>query len=303
MSHIQPGRHDAAAHPRRRAAVCIALMAGLAVLAATPGSAAEPSPGARHVTLVADGPFGRVEGRATTIDGPPPDTDGLPVLDAWARGTTMMVRPTDGSLAPWHAIALAAPGFDPATSVELGSGDGDATLELTASGLFLIRVDGTIRPDGGAVEGSWWWQVAVPDRDLPNEGSGPPPPAIRLASGAEDEALEQGSGCFLGTCGDIGRVSPPDQLPTVRTIPGAPLSVSLADASAMTRWWVSASPVGDDGTADILLGQADDTSTTRAWVVAPGPGEWVISVSVGLDRERGHFDGYGRLIVGPPADE
>lgn len=299
----QPCRHGAAARLRIPGVVSIALMTMLATLSATPGIAARPSPGAETPTLVADGPFGRVAGVASATDTPAPDPDHVPVLDAWARGTTMVIRPTEGTLAPWTAVALAAPSFDPAAPVALGSGDGEAVLELGTTGLFLVRVAGTVRPDGTAIVGSWWWQVAVPDRDLPDEGSGPPPPAILLVSGAADAALEQGSGCYLGTCGDIGRVSPPDRLPTVRTIPGAPLSISLEDGSAMTRWWVSARRTDDAEADEVVLGQAEDTSTTRAWVVAPGAGEWVISVSVGFDRERGHFDGYGRLIVAPSGDE
>ena len=168
---------------------------------------------------------------------------------------------------------------------------------------MLIRVDGTIRPDGDALDGSWWWRVAVPDRVLPDEETGPPPPTLWLGSGDDVVELEQGSGCFLGTCGDIGRVSPPDLLPTVRTIPGAPLSITLADGSGVVRWSVSATPVGGGEADEVVLGQAPDVWTTQAWVTAPDPGEYVIAVSVTFDRERGSFDGYGRLIVEPPPVE
>jgi hypothetical protein len=257
-----------------------------------------PRPGVP--TVVADGPFGRVAGVAAATM---PDPADLPVLDAWAPATTMVLRPTHGILSPSRAVAFAEPALDPTTSVELGAGDGDATIELPTSGLFLIRVDGTIRPDGDALEGTWWWRVAVPDRTLPDEETGPPPPTLRLGSGDDVVELEQGSGCFLGTCGDIGRVSPPDLLPTIRSIPGAPLSLTLADGSGMDGWSVSVSPVEGDGTDGILLGEGPGSWSTTGWVPAPDMGDWVVAVSVTFDRERGHIDGYGRLRVGPPPTE
>lgn len=301
MNPLARGRDIAARHPRWSVALGIALALGSVPASLTPGLAAEPgaSPGAEVATLIAQGPFGRAAGLAGDTADAPPDPARLPVLDAWARGTSVVVRPSVGTLAPWRVVAVAEPALDPASAVELGQGDGEATFELSTSGLFLVRVDGIIRPDGGAVEGSWWWRIAVPDRDLPEDETGPPPPAIVLASGDDVASLEQGSGCHLGTCGDIGRVSPPDLLPTVRTITQAPLAISLSDGSAMVGWSISATPL-DGGEADgILLGHAGDTQMTQGWVPAPGIGDWVIAVSVTFDRERGRFDGYGRLIVEP----
>lgn len=305
MTNTRAGRHRAARPSPRPMLVGAVWALSLAAPWATPATATDPGPipGSEAPALVADGPFGRVEGLPGVPSGAVPDPDDLPVLDAWARGTTMIVRPTEGTLTPWKAVALVEPGLVPADAADLGTGDGDATIHLSAAGLFLIGVDGTIRPDGGALDGTWWWRVAVPNRDLPVDEVGPPPPAIRLGSGDHAEALEQGSGCFLGTCGDIGRVSPPDRLPTVRTIPGAPLSIALEDGSGITDWWVTASPVGSGGADGITLGQARDIWTTQAWVPAPSTGEWVITVSVTFDRERGNFDGYGRLVVGPPPVE
>jgi hypothetical protein len=280
--------------------VAFALVLGTAVpiTAATPSA----SPMSAPVGLTATGPFGTVPGVLGPIAGSAPDPGSLAVLDGWARGATILVRPTVGTLSPWRAVALTEPGLDPATAIGLGEGDGDAPLLLSDTGTFLIGVSGTIRPDGGALDGTWWWRVAVPDRDRPDDEYGPPVPAIRLASADDVEVLEQGSSCYVGTCGDIGRVSPPDLLPTVRTIPGAPLSVSLADGSGVVAWSVAATPV-DGGAGDTtLLGGADDTSTTQAWVSAPPEGDWIVMVSVTFDRDRGSSDGYGRLIVRPAAD-
>ena len=301
MNPLERGRDTAARHARWSVAFGIALVLGSMTATAPSGLAADPGASAETevVTLIAQGPFGRVAGLAGGTADSPPDPARLPVLDAWARGTRVVVKPTEGTLAPWEAVAIAEPTLDPGGAVELGRGDGEATFELPASGLFLVRVAGTVRPDGDALEGSWWWRIAVPDRDLPEEETGPPPPAIVVASGADVASLEQGSGCHLGTCGDIGRVSPPDLLPTVRTIPQAPLAVSLSDGSDMVGWSISVTPVEGRDADGILLGQAGSSPMTQAWVPAPGAGEWVIAVSVTFDRERGRFDGYGKLVVEP----
>jgi hypothetical protein len=270
------------------------LAAVLALTTLTAASATDGSPGPASPTVVADGPFGRVAGVPATADGLP-DPGELQVLDAWAAGTRIRFEPTDGTLAPWAVTAIAEPP-DPANARELGAGDGDAVVTLAAPGLFLVRLDGTVRPDGGAFEGTWWWRVAVPDRALPEDETGPPPPGLRLGSADDVIVLEQGSGCFLGTCGDIGGISPPDLLPTIRSTPGAPLSLTLGDGSSMEAWTVSLAPVSGSG-GEQLLGQMRDGWVTHAWVAAPPAGDWVVAISVTFDRERGHMDGYGRLIV------
>ncbi|MFN8519017.1 MAG: hypothetical protein U0667_06425 [Chloroflexota bacterium] len=295
------GRVRAASHPRitlaRLPVACLALIlaAGATAVAAEPS--ASPSPAV--LGLTATGPFGTVGGEQAPA---PPDPASLPVLDGWARGASVLIRATDGTLSPWRAMALAEPDLDPAQATDLGTGEGDASLVLSDTGMFLLRVDATVRPDGDAVEGTWWWRVAVPDRERPEDEYGPPVPAIGLASGDDTQTLEQGSSCYVGTCGDIGRVSPPDLLPTVRTTEGAPLEVSLADGSGMASWSVSATPVGGADSDAVVLGRSDRATTTRAWVLSPAEGDWVVTVSVEFDRERGSADGYGRLVVGPAAD-
>jgi hypothetical protein len=265
-----------------------------------PVAAADPTPteAPSTPTLVADGPFGRVAGHPTGVAGPAPDPSELVVLDAWARGASVVIRATVGTLTPWRAVLVAEPSLDQTDALELG-GDGDAAITFQDAGLFLLRVEGTIRPPGDAVEGTWWWRIAVPARDLPLDETGPPPPPIRLASGDDAVALEQGSGCWLGTCGDIGRVSPPDALPSVRTFVGAPLMLTLTDHSGISAWRISAVPTAASAGEGLLLGQAQDTSVDEVWIPAPAAGDWIVEVSVTFDRDRGHLDGYGRLRVAP----
>ncbi len=294
------GRVRAASHPRTTlarlpvAGLALVLAASATAVAAEPS--ASPSPAVPEVT--ATGPFGSVAGQQAAL---PPNPASLPVLDGWARGASVLIHATDGTLSPWHAVALAEPDLAPAQAIDLGTGEGDAALVLSDTGMFLLRVDATVRPDGDAIDGTWWWHVAVPDRERPEDEYGPPVPAIGLASGDATQTLEQGSSCYVGTCGDIGRVSPPDLLPTLRTMVGAPLAVSLADGSGIASWSVSATPVGGADSDGVVLGRSDGATTTRAWVLSPAEGDWVVTVSIRFDRERGTTDGYGRLIVGPAA--
>lgn len=299
MTTSRQGRHPAAHHrwpiPRRAA-----LLTGLLAVVAATGSAiaAEPSasPGPTIPGLTASGPFGIVPGFATDADAGPATVD-LPVLDGWARDAPILVRPTSGTLAPWHAVAFREPDVDPSGAIELGEGDGDAVLRIGTSGTYLVRVAGTLRPDGGAVDGTWWWRVAVPDHDAPEDEAGPPPPGIRLGSGDDVTTLELGDACYVGTCGDIGGVTPPDLLPTVRTIAGAPLSLTLEDGSNAVGWAVTVTPADGGGSGERALEASPGTSLSQAWLTAPDAGAWVVLVSVTFDRERGRSDGYGRIIV------
>jgi len=292
-----PGEVPFAHRSRRSVALGAVVALALVALWTGRGAAADPSPEPEAPTVYAQGPFGRVEGYPAGLDDPQPDLVDLPVLDAWARGATVEFRPSDGTLSPWHLSVFPEPDIDVPTTYQLTDSDGDASVSLQEPGIYLLRMDGTVRPDGDALEGTWWWRVAVPYRDFPPDEHGPPPPAIRLASGDRIVSLEQGSGCFLGTCGDIGGISPPDLLPTITTIEHAPLSVTLEDGSGVVGWSVGISPVGEDDAAGTLLGQARDTWTSAAWVEAPPRGDWLVTTSVTFDRDRGSFDGYGRLIV------
>lgn len=298
MTTSRPGRHRAAHHPWLSHLGAI-LAGGLALVvsASLPAIAAEPSPQPESTALYAQGPFGRVEGHAADAGGPRPDLADLPVLDAWARGATVSFRPSEGTLSPWHLWVFPEPDIDTPTTYQLTDADGDASVSLQEPGLYLLRMDGTIRPDGDAIEGTWWWRIAVPYRDFPPDEDGPPPPAIRFASGESVISLEQGSGCFLGTCGDIGGISPPDLLPTLTTVEHAPLSVTLEDGSGVVGWSVVVSPIGTDDPLEVVLGQAREAWTSVAWVEAPSEGDWLVTTSVTFDRDRGSFDGYGRLIV------
>jgi hypothetical protein len=204
----------------------------------------------------------------------------------------------------WRVTAIREPMGAAATWVELGSGVGRPVIHPATTGLFLVRLDATLSDptaSGGATtEGSWLWRVAVPDRDVPEGGDPyPPAPALLLASADDEVALEAGSGCFVGTCGDIGATSPPRTLPTIRTRAGAPLVLRLGDGSGMDAWTAFATAIGGSDDQAIPLGASAGVGpVTQGTFAAPSEGRWMVVVHVRFDRERGSFDGYGRLILG-----
>lgn len=258
-------------------------------------------------SLIARGPFGSVPGVPLPPEATLPDPATLEALDAYGRGATVTFAPSIGSLDHWRATASRESGAETTSALELGAGESAdfATIRLPASGLFLIRLDGTLvdpaNPGDPGRAGSWVWRIAVPDRDVPGGGDPyPPMPAIVLTSGDQSIDLDPGSGCFIGTCGDIGATSPPQTLPTIRTIAGTSLNVRLSDGSGITAWSADATPIGATNDKTVPLGSGTvDPATHIVTFAAPAQGRWVIVMHVRFDRDRGATDGYGRLILGP----
>ena len=283
------------------------LVLALAYLPAFSGLAQSASPSAGRDAVIASGPFGSVPGQAVQQDQPLPDPAGLQALDAYGRGARVTFAPDTGSFESWHVTTLQEPVLDVAAAAELASGSSSdrAVVQLPPTGLFLVRLDATIvdpestGPTG--TSGSWVWRIAVPDRNVPGDGDPyPPVPAIVLTSGDQSVVLDQGSGCFVGTCGDIGATAPPRTLPTVRTLPGTPLTVRLTDASGVVGWTVDATPIGSaDGDTVSLSTATSQPAVDGLTFAAPTEGRWVILVHVVFERSRGSFDGYGRLVLAP----
>jgi hypothetical protein len=256
------------------------------------------------IQVEASGAFGTAAGIASPTM---PDPATLPILGAWGRGTGMRFSASEGYVSNWDVVAFAEPALDAGSPLALGHGSESASVTMDATGLFLVRLDAMVAPNKGRpevglpVEGSWWWRIAVPDRELQQGAGGVPPPRIRLRSGDRVRSLDPGSGCWIGTCGDIGAIPPPQTLPTIRTLPRAPLTVTLSDGSGVTGWYIDATPVGGKESDAVDLGHADGVqSTTEVIVPAPAEGTWVISVFVTFDQRRGDFTGYGRLILREP---
>ncbi|MCY7417440.1 MAG: hypothetical protein LH650_02910 [Chloroflexi bacterium] len=283
------------------------LVLALACLPAFPGIAQSASPAAGRHAVIASGPFGSVPGQAVLQDQPLPDPAGLEALDAYGRGASVTFAPATGSFESWQVTTLQEPILDAAAATELASGSSSdrAVVRLPTTGLFLVRLGATIvdpeSTGSTGTSGSWVWRIAVPDRDVPGDGDPyPPVPAIVLTSGDQSVVLDQGSGCFVGTCGDIGATAPPRTLPTIRTVPGTPLTVRLTDASGMVGWTVDATPVDSaEGDTLSLYTATSQPAVDSLTFVAPTEGRWVILVRVVFERDRGSFDGYGRLVLTP----
>ncbi len=288
--------------------VAAALVLSTAVLAqAGTGSATSPdvSPLAGDpMRVVASGPFGTVPGLSLGPEGVPPDPWALEALDAWGRNARISVSADGLSFDAWRASAFREPIMAGAEPDDLGSGVGHPVLHLPTTGLFLVRLDASLTdptaPGRTTVASSWVWRIAVPDRDVPDGGDPyPPAPSLLLTSADDRIELDQGSGCFVGTCGDIGATAPPRTLPTIRTRPGAPLVLRLGDGSGMVAWTAEATTIAGMGARTVSLGAGTgDGAMTQGTFAAPGEGGWVILVHVTFDRDRGSFDGYGRLILG-----
>jgi len=303
----RPSRaHRAGFRIIRAASAVMAVVLALPTVAMTQGASPAAIDGEPAV-VVARGPFGSVVGLPLPDGASLPDAASLEALDGYGRGARVIIAPAVEAFERWRVTAIREPSLDPVTAQELGAGESDtsAGVRLPSSGLFLVRLDATLVDPGSATDpgttGAWAWRIGVPDRDVPTGGDPyPPMPAIQLISADRSVDLDPGSGCFIGTCGDIGATSPPQTLPTIRTIPGTALSVRLSDGSGIDAWRVDATPVGAAEDATIPLGtgvpaQAAHTVT----FAAPSQGRWVILVHIRFDRDRGAADGYARLILAP----
>ena len=290
----------------RAVTAVVAVVLALPTVATTQG----PSPAAiddRPALVVARGPFGSVDGLPLPGGASLADAASLEALDGYGRGARVTITPAVGAFDRWRVTAIREPSLDPATAEELGAGESDtsAVVRLPASGLFLVRLDATLVDPSSATDpgttGAWVWRIGVPDRDVPTGGDPyPPMPAIQLISADRSVDLDPGSGCFVGTCGDIGATSPPGTLPTIHTIPGTALSARLSDGSGIAAWSVDATPVGAAEDATVLLGAGEPAQAAHTVTfAAPSPGRWVILVHIRFDRHRGAADGYARLILGP----
>ena len=295
--------------PRRRgAAALVTLLWVVALALASPGSAASPavSPAPRPAAaVVASGPFGTVAGLPLAPGDAVPDPATLEALDAWGQGRTCLHdrrRSVVRCLAGDHDAGADGCRRDVARARQLAWVDQSSIPRRPVSSSSASMPRSPIRPRQEArhTEGSWLWRVAVPDRDVPEGGDPyPPAPALLLASGDDEVALEAGSGCFVGTCGDIGATSPPRTLPTIRTRAGAPLLLRLGDGSGMDAWTASVTAIGGSDDQAMPLGaSAGVAPVTRGTFAAPSEGRWMVVVHVRFDRDRGSFDGYGRLILG-----
>ena len=257
------------------------------------------------------GPFGRLDGLPITASSPLPDSAWLRTLDGYGRGASLRIAPRDEDLLfyDWSLVATPDPSDESLPSAVLGgevaSGIELASVEGPPTGVWLVRLDASLVQRDVSFEnifaaGSWVWRVSVPDRDVPNHSDEPfpPVPAVLLSAGSNLVQMELGSGCYVGTCGDIGFLPPDGDLPRLDVERGASLMLTLGDGSGLAGWIVSARPTGASDDQFQLLAR-DELGVSRpvALVGAPGPGRWVLEATLTYDLERGSYDAYARVRI------
>jgi hypothetical protein len=257
------------------------------------------------------GPFGRLDGLPIAAASPLPDPAWLRTLDGYGRGASMRIAPRDADLLfyDWHLSAVPEPLADVAQAVDLGGGVASgvelASVRGPATGVWLVRLDASLVQREVSFEdifaaGSWVWRVSVPDRDAPDNSDEPYPPVpqVLLSAGSNVIPMELGSGCYVGTCGDIAFLPPDGDLPRIDVERGAPVMLSLGDGSGLAGWIVSARSVGgSDEEFELLAQDALGVSRPVALVGSPGRGRWVLEATVTFDLERGSYDAYARVRV------
>jgi hypothetical protein len=257
-----------------------------------------------------NGPFGRYDGFAIEANAPLPEPSSVRPLDSYGRGASLSAAARDERLwlESWRFTAVAEPVMEVDSVTELGAVDDSpmdqAIVTAPPTGVWLIRLDATLvratDPAAGPVaNGSWIWRLVVPDREFPDpEVRVPPAPTLMLASGPRALAMDPGSGCYVGTCGDIGAPPPDDRLEPLQVSPGAPLVMSLDDRSGLAAWDIRVRPVG--GTDEDWIQLARDwqeVSRPFAVFAAPPSGNWFLEASFQYDLERGGATAYARLVV------
>jgi len=284
----------------------------LLALAAPPvGAAARStfSPGPLSGSVPQDelwlsGPFGRVLGGSN--EHPAVALPASIALDTFARRAPLVLDAGGAGLQDGQVEIRSVP--DPRS--EPGTRDG----EVLGSGRLL--------PEGLAFEGpdepgSWTivavleradgqmseraWHVTVPDRELPDDGIIDIPAPVALLNGNRDSiAGMPQDGCYLYLCVDVGRPPPPSALASLAAAADEPLSVSLADGSAIVAWQGTLEPLFDGGAPTLTAaGVITDELAESVGLVGlepPSAGAWLLTIKVYFDRERGSMT-YGYRVV------
>jgi hypothetical protein len=270
--------------------------------AASPSATAAISPAiAPAVSLF--GPFGRLDGSSGPAAASWPDGTTLLPLHAHGRGARLVAQPRDLDLAFLDWRLTARPALDDrAAVVELGRGPvsgGDtayAVVDAPATGSWLLRLDATL---DGTPAASWFWRLDVPDAEVPPPGEPfPPVPGIHLSSGDTGLDMTLGSGCFIGTCADLGVRPPVEGLPVLHVgAAAAPLTLSLGDGSGLSAWHLSVEPTAGGAAAPLADGAAAGPGQALIAFDGPASGRWLLEADLAFDLERGSYLAYAVLDV------
>lgn len=295
---------------RRWAVALLVILAGsfggsaeAAAAASDTGSPAETFEGTQDAPLGAwlSGPFGRVPGLPIALAGDTPDPEFLPLLDAFVRSAPMRLDAggAEDDLVSWSVTArsLVEPSA-PAESLVTGSvpATGDGLIRLAgpdSPGAYRLEAD--LRDAKGRSSLSAW-RLDVPDRPAPEDGMlDVPAPLVIVSTPYSVSSGRPGNGCYVYTCVEIGRTPPAGALPLLEAEADGSLDVHLADGSGIVAWSVLFQPA--TGGEPLRREESAATPVVGLSLEAPPAGEWLVSLVIVFDRERGWFETLFRLVV------
>jgi hypothetical protein len=262
---------------------------------ATPAPSARPAAGSSRPLIWLRGPFGRVLGG--TPDSPAVSEPGGRPLDAYVRGMPMLLEAR-----PPEALSRVE-----VTARTEGDRSGDESLPLFGPAfegprkpgerLLIVSVRGA---DGSLSEHAW--RLLVPDREAPEDGIFDiPAPSIVVSSASGSVTAEQGQGCYVYLCVEVGRPAPDAFLPVLFAGVGETLSLETGDGSGMVAWDGWLRPMGGgEGEAMQARGAATEAPAAVAsldGLAPPSAGEWVLELMVTFDRERGWLRTANRVLA------
>lgn len=267
---------------RRRDALALSLGLALAVPALT--GAASPSPEPELVVWLR-GPFGTVAG---TDPGDPANAapDGGP-LGTWMREATLELS-AQPPLAATDFVTLRATASEDGSTIELPLEDGRWITGPDRPGEHTLVA--TIMDDGG-VASEHAWSLDVPDRPGSWEALLEMPAIEASLSGSSGSVVGvRGHGCHVDTCQEAGYRPPASSLEPLTVTVGEPLTLELADGSALVGWEGRTEPQpGTRAETRLATDHFDGpvVGPTLTGLEPDRPGEWLLELRADYDRERG----------------
>ena len=283
-----------------RLVVLSVLLASVAPL----GGATAPATASSRATNDSDdgqslwlsGPFGRVPGGR--LQEPAVGLPGEIELDVFARSAPLTLD--GGPAGPIVGPVIVTAFTDSDGNAEMLLSSGDLSFKGPSSSGSWIIVAVIETEDGEGSEHAW--RVRVPDHDLPEDGLiDIPAPEALLAGDAGSIAGVPGDGCYVYLCVDVGRPPALASLPTLAVAVAEPLSLTLGDGSALVAWEGSLEPLSDRPEAPVTsAGVITDTVTASVGLVGlepPTAGDWILTLRVTFDRERGSMEYRYRVVA------
>ena len=251
------------------------------------------------------GPFGRVPADGQLAAGPASPERGL---DAWFQSAPLALD-TGSALAPLRSWRVTSEDAADAEPVELASGTapdehptGVAFSGPDHAGSYRLVAE-AVTADGQELDGIW--QIEVPERPFPEDGVlDIPAPVVLLESAGVIATGWAGHGCYIFLCVEIGVVPPASSFESAAVVTGDVMQLRLSDGSGFSLGEVSFTRLdgSDEAAWDGRL-ESSAEATRQIEMVAPPPGQWLFSLEILYDRERGFSETMFRLVSERPAGQ